>query len=88
MYHNRQRHTLLYGGRGGRFSGSMLLLLSYAASVLVDQNLQCDPGVVVECIYVGALYVPIITGVSYLKSRYINSVQERRKTGLIYTLFR
>jgi len=43
----------LYGGGGGRISGSMLILLSYAASDLVDPNLQCYPGVVVECISVG-----------------------------------
>ena len=50
---NQQRHTWLYGGGGGRVSGSMLLLLSYAASVLVDTNLEFDPEVVVECISLG-----------------------------------
>jgi hypothetical protein len=35
----------------------MLLLLSYAASVLVDSNLEFDPGVVVECISLGFPYM-------------------------------
>jgi hypothetical protein len=57
IYHNRQRHTWLYGGGGGRVSGSMLLLLSYDASVLVDPNLEFDSGVVVECISLGGFRI-------------------------------